>query len=73
MQVEIPDLDDIKFLEMCHQCYGTGRQSVYSPLKKGEVQKVSYEPCRNCEGKEQVLTLLGERLKEFLEFLGVIK
>lgn len=80
MEIEIPDLNDIKFEEGCGYCDDNGtrdRGYVELPRAKGQRQKYGppdppREKCDWCRGTKIRLTPVGERLVEFLTKRGVV-
>lgn len=58
MEIEIPDLEDVRFVERCGACYGYGVTG-------------KRETCWRCDGQKTVLTAVGGRLIAFLKGLGI--
>ena len=59
MNINVPSLDDVEFMQECFGCNGTGKQA------DGFV-------CDFCEGVDsRVITPVGERLLKFLVAMGI--
>lgn len=63
MDINIPDLDELKFVKKCQVCNGLGKIVDRKTNKS--------EECFICNGDKVLLTNVGERFIEFLEFLGL--
>lgn len=78
MEIDIPDLQDLKFEEIC-DCRYRGHLSMYVGDKWTQVlrpKQLKYgEPfpkCPTCKGEGSYLTPVGERLIEFLTNRGLV-
>ena len=88
MEINIPDIQDLEFIQLCPQCGGQGefwsvpdynpmlKRSRRNPAGLADPKKVN---CTNCErGRNgllpvgQVPTDVGRRLMDFLKQLGVL-
>ena len=56
MEIDIPELEDLKFVEDCGRCYDG---------------QYAGKPCYRCAGLGKFLTNPGERLIKFLKSLGI--
>ena len=81
MEIEIPDLDDVKFEELCGCCRGAMVTTTYENLprerdKNGRLRPIEYKkvttPCPvNHDSDGMVPTIVGERLLDFLARRGI--
>ena len=73
MEIDIPDLDDVLFVEDCGWCNAQGKRPD-SPKKIPGTNKWAMPElitCTSCGGVGNKLTKVGERLIKFLDSLGV--
>lgn len=73
MEIEIPNLQDLEFVERCWHCAGSG--NLWTEPKRAYKDRPavasSAYPCPTCDGKGRTLTQVGDKLIEFLKSLGV--
>lgn len=70
MEIEIPDLQDLEFLGGCTWCRGNGKFERFETIKGSRKGNwVTQDPCPYCQGKKIVLTPVGERLREALQYI----
>lgn len=69
MEIDIPDLQDVRFVENCEVCDGRG---VTLTAYTSKTRMIKDETCFRCEGQKIHLTRPGERLLEFLKAIGYV-
>jgi hypothetical protein len=80
MEIDIPDLDDVKFSDTCYTCWGGGwvleyihtREQITPTYSRGTSTPTGrHIPCHTCKQTGVLLTSVGGRLIDFLTERGV--